>query len=68
MEMYVARHVLDVSIFQTLLGKGPITSARHYGITVGIWALSMALALATNDLGSILEIFGAFSATVSVSR
>lgn len=64
-EMYVARHVLDVSVFQTILGKGPPSSARHYGITVGIWALTMTLALSTDDLGSILEIFGAFGASVS---
>lgn len=68
MEMYVARHVLDISVFQTLLGKGPTTLARHSMITLGIWALTMALALSTRDLGSLLEIFGAFSATVSTSR
>lgn len=66
MEMYVARHVFDVSVFQTMLGKGPITSARHYGLTVGIWALSLILAMSTNNLGSILEIFGAFSGSVSL--
>lgn len=66
-EMYVARHVLDVSVFQTMLGKGPTSSVRHYGITVGIWALTMTLALSTDNLGSILEIFGAFGASVSPS-
>lgn len=62
----MARHVLDVSVFQTMLGKGPITSARHYGITVVIWALSLILAVSTKNLGSVLEIFGAFGASVSV--
>lgn len=63
----MARHVLDVAVFQTMLGKGPITSARHYAITVVIWALTMILALSTDNLGSILEIFGAFSASVSAA-
>lgn len=63
--MYVARHVVDVSVFQTLLGKGPMSSARHYWITVSIWSLTMLLALSTDDLGAILEIFGAFGASVS---
>eukprot|EP00903_Cladosiphon_okamuranus_P007722 g7482.t1 len=63
MEMYVARHVFDVSVFQTMLGKGPMTTARHYGLTLGIWGLSMILAMSTDNLGSILEIFGAFSAS-----
>lgn len=66
MEMYVARHVLDVSVFQTMLGKGPITQARHYGLTLGLWTLSIIVSMSTNDLGSILEIFGAFGASVSV--
>lgn len=66
-EMYVARHVLDVSVFQTLLGKGPTSSARHYWITVSIWSLTMLLALTTDDLGAILEIFGAFGASVSAA-
>ncbi|CAN0241444.1 unnamed protein product, partial [Hapterophycus canaliculatus] len=64
-EMYVARHVLDVSIFQTWLKRGPITRIRHYWITVILWALTVVLALCTSDLGSILEIFGAFGASVS---
>lgn len=66
MEMYVARHMVDVSIFQTMLGKGPTTQARHYGLTLVIWALSLILAVSTDNLGSILEIFGAFGASVSV--
>lgn len=64
-EMYVARHVLDASVFQTVLGLGPITSVRHYGITLGLWFLSMMLAASTNSLGDIMEIFGAFAASVS---
>ncbi|CAM9420529.1 unnamed protein product [Laminaria digitata] len=63
MEMYVVRHVVDVSVFQTFLGMGPITSARHYGITIVLWGLSMILAASTDNLGSILEIFGAFGAS-----
>lgn len=66
MEMYVVRHVLDVSVFQSVLGMGPITSARHYGITVALWVLTITVALSTDDLGSILEIFGAFGANVSL--
>lgn len=66
-EMYVARHVLDVSVFQTLLGMGPPSTSRHYCVTVGIWALTMLVALSTNNLGSILEIFGSFGASVSFS-
>lgn len=66
-EMYVARHVLDVAIFQTLLGQGPRTSHRHFWITVLIWSGTMILALATRNLGSILEIFGAFAGSVSVA-
>ncbi|CAM9642797.1 unnamed protein product [Laminaria digitata] len=62
-EMYVARHFLDVAIFQTWLGKGPRTSHRHFWITVLIWSGTMALALATRDLGPILEIFGALGAS-----
>lgn len=62
----MARHVVDVSVFQTMLGKGPTTPARHYGLTVTIWTLSLILALSTDNLGSILEIFGAFGASVSV--
>lgn len=65
-EMYVARHVLDVSIFQTWLRKGPTTSARHYWITVVLWSLTVLLAISTKDLGSVLEIFGAFGASVSL--
>ncbi len=65
MEMYVMRHVLDIAMFQSMLGKGPMTSARHYALTVGIWALTMILALSTDNLGSILEIFGAFAGNVS---
>lgn len=65
--MYVARHVLDVAIFQTLLGKGPRTSHRHFWITVLIWSGTMILALATKNLGSILEVFGAFAGSVSVA-
>lgn len=68
MEMYVCRHVLDVSVFQTLLGMGPMTSFRHYGITVALWLLSIILATATDDLGPILEVFGAFGASVSGRR
>lgn len=64
-EMYVCRHVLDASIFQTVLGMGPITSLRHYTITLGLWLLSVILALSTRDLGDIMEIFGAFGASVS---
>ncbi|CAM9588766.1 unnamed protein product [Ectocarpus fasciculatus] len=63
MEMYVARHVFDVAVFQTWLGKGPITQARHFGITITLWVLSIVLSASTNNLGSILEIFGAFSAS-----
>lgn len=66
LEMYVARHVLDASLFQTCLGKGPITTVRHCWITVIIWALTLTLALCTANLGSVLEIFGAFGASVSV--
>lgn len=66
MEMYVARHVLDVAVFQTWLGKGPITQARHFGITIALWVLTIILSASTDNLGSILEIFGAFSASVSV--
>lgn len=62
----MARHVLDVSVFQTLLGQGPTSTARHFGITVFIWSLTMLLALTTDDLGAILEIFGAFGASVSL--
>lgn len=61
----MARHVLDVSVFQTFLGGGPITQARHFGITIGLWIATIILALSTKNLGSILEIFGAFSASVS---
>lgn len=64
--MYVARHVADVAIFQTLLGKGPRTSCRHYGITVAVWFGTMTLALATRNLGSIMEVFGALGGSVSV--
>lgn len=66
--MYVARHVLDVAIFQTLLGKGPRTSHRHFWITVLIWSGTMVLALSTRDLGAILEVFGAFAASVSIAH
>ncbi|CBN75648.1 conserved unknown protein [Ectocarpus siliculosus] len=62
MEMYVARHALDVAVFQTWLGKGPTTQARHFGISIALWVLSIVLAASTKNLGSILEIFGAFSA------
>lgn len=65
MEMYVVRHVVDVSVFQTFLGMGPISSARHYGITIVLWGLTVILATSTDNLGSILEIFGAFGASVS---
>ena len=65
MEMYVVRHVVDVSLFQTFIGMGPITSARHYGITIVLWGLTVTLAASTDNLGSILEIFGAFGASVS---
>lgn len=65
MEMYVTRHVLDFSIFQTLLGMGPPTSTRHYCITLVLWALTIILATSTDDLGDILEVFGAFGASVS---
>lgn len=65
MEMYVVRHVVDVSVFQTFLGMGPISSARHYGITIVLWGLTIILATSTDNLGSILEIFGAFGASVS---
>ena len=61
----MARHVFDVSVFQTLLGMGPTSNARHYWITVSIWSLTMLLALTTDDLGALLEIFGAFGASVS---
>ncbi|CAM9615994.1 unnamed protein product [Pylaiella littoralis] len=64
MEMYVSRHVLDVAVFQTMLGKGPITPARHYGLTLGLWALTIILSMSTDNLGSILEIFGAFGASI----
>ncbi|CAN0437818.1 unnamed protein product, partial [Hapterophycus canaliculatus] len=64
MEMYVARHVLDVSVFQTYLGRGPITQTRHFGITLVLWTLTITLASSTKNLGSILEIFGAFGASV----
>ena len=64
-EMYVARHVFDVSAFQTSLGMGPITSKRHYAITLAIWALTMTVACSTDDLGFVLDIFGALSSTVS---
>lgn len=63
MEMYVVRHVVDVSVFQTFLGMGPISSARHYGITIVLWGLTIILATSTDNLGSILEIFGAFGAS-----
>ena len=68
MEMYVTRHVLDFAVFQTLLGMGPPTAGRHYGITMVLWVLTIILATSTSDLGDILEIFGAFGASVSDGR
>lgn len=65
MEMYVARHVFDVSVFQTLLGWGPTTTSRHCGITIGVWVFTMIVASSTDDLGFVLELFGAFGASVS---
>lgn len=64
MEMFVARHVLNASICEKILGWGKITIGRHVVITLAVWASTTALALATQDLGVVLEIFGAFSASV----
>lgn len=66
LDMYVVRHAVDTSVFQTLLGMGPIISVHHYGITVGVWGLTMMLSLSTANLGVVMEILGAFSVTVSV--
>lgn len=65
MVMYVARHVLDVSLFQMLMNKGQITAPRHYALTLGLWSLTMIVAMSTDDLGFILELIGAFGSSVS---
>lgn len=65
MSMYVTRHVIDVSVFQTLMNKGQITAARHYVLTLGLWVLSTTVAMSTEDLGFLLELVGAFGSSVS---
>lgn len=68
MSMYVTRHVVDVSVFQTLMNKEQITAARHYMLTLGLWVLSTAVAMSTEDLGFLLELVGAFGSSVSRAR
>lgn len=63
MEMVVARHVLDAAICQQLWGLGETTQRRHYTITVLLWMATTFFALATNNLGAVLEVFGAFAAS-----
>ncbi|CAM9262966.1 unnamed protein product, partial [Discosporangium mesarthrocarpum] len=64
MEMYVARHVLDASIFQTFLGFGPMTSTRHYGITLVLWVATLTVALSTRELGDVLQLSGSLGSSV----
>ncbi|CAM9551520.1 unnamed protein product [Phaeothamnion confervicola] len=63
MEMFVARHVADVCCFQRLAGRGPTTMPRHAGWTLLVWLATTTVALSTDDLGVVLEVFGAFSAS-----
>ncbi|KAG5187766.1 transmembrane amino acid transporter protein-domain-containing protein [Tribonema minus] len=64
MEMVVARHVLDASVCRALLRWEEARLGRHMVITILIWAATTVTALATDDLGAVLEIFGAFAASV----
>ncbi|CAM9697908.1 unnamed protein product [Chrysoparadoxa australica] len=66
MEMFVARHVFDASIFRRLLGC-PVNwhyNWRHYGITLSLWLMSMFVALSTDNLGAVLELVGAIAASM----
>jgi uncharacterized membrane protein YgcG len=37
---------------------------RHVALTLLVWGATTATALATDDLGAVLQIFGAFAASV----
>ena len=61
MEMFVARHGLHAVLFD---GKGPMTNARHYTISLSLWALSFVVAMTVTDLGFVLEFTGSLCASV----
>jgi len=61
MEQFVARHSLHAVAFR---GAGPITSRRHYGLTLLLWGSSLVVGLVVKDLGVVLELTGAFSASM----
>jgi len=61
MEQFVARHSMDSMLFDA---RQPVSAKRHYGLTLCLWGLSLAIALVVEDLGVVLEISGSLSASV----
>jgi len=67
MEIFVTRHSLFCLIFgysPTLEGTRQMPIKWHIGITIGLWFLSLIVGLTVTDLGIILELTGAFSASM----
>mmetsp|Transcript_10152 Transcript_10152/g.15269 ORF Transcript_10152/g.15269 Transcript_10152/m.15269 type:complete len:320 (-) Transcript_10152:10-969(-) len=64
MEMVVARHTFDSSLFKRMLGMGEPSFIRHALVTTLVWSATTITALSVANLGIVLEIVGAFSSSI----
>jgi sodium-coupled neutral amino acid transporter 11 len=67
MECFVARHSLFAvahGFSPELRGPRRMSGAWHYGLTLLLWGAALSVGLLVQDLGIVLEITGATSATV----
>ena len=60
MELFVVRHC----VFALAGVAAPPSTTRHVLVSVGLFAASAACAVATSNLGLVLELTGGFSASV----
>ena len=58
-ECFVAREVISEAFF-----PGGLSLKQHVGVTLGICACVLAIALSTSDLGLVFEINGVISANI----
>ena len=59
LELFVARHSVHALFFAS---EKKFTDQLHYGITLLLWASSLAIALNVTELGVVLELTGGVSA------
>ncbi|GBG27033.1 Amino acid transporter, putative [Hondaea fermentalgiana] len=67
MENFVARHSLFAiyhGFSPTLKGSRRMSSAWHFGLTLGLWGVATIIGVAVTDLGIIIELTGALSASM----